>query len=917
MSINIRAIKIMIDTNIPGKKPVPLTKSMLYNPELKNTNNFEEYPLFTTDVVYPESYLNTLSYEKRLEFFFNKTVMDKILRTMNKEFIKNLSKSSIGSQNRILSTQDEQGKKQNIDAENKKKLLNEKLKQLNNQDKSIDSKYKDLKIQKKYVEWSKFIQTNENLKTSILYNESDGFTVKGPNEKNIPFKLNDASRITTIDQYIKDKELIYAKDTNDIIDLLKDMMENRTITDLFKKNPNDPTKNAIPLKTIKINVSEYLDNIKTTFKTYSKYYPDITILPNKIINKIDDLSKGPITNSTAEEKQRALDTLHKDIIAEFVVFIKDAIDPPVGSLDEFFKKIPDIIAAYITDLKNRKKALDTKITKEETELDKQSKEEKKILDSDIKKTNEEIDAINKLSPESTSTADAIKNIINEQADKTKIQSENSEKNIHMMLRMFFPTKYPFVNNYFSSFNSIIMQKPETFFSLFNMIPSFLRKKITVGTTEYSYIKLDNKVYTITQVIWLNDIFNNIEYRKLVDEFQALSKWKYIQQTKLVVDIDNRIKRFKETYGNFGQFSFQDSDIEYLKKQIDEKKLAELQQNNRSYSNSADKYISYKNLVNQLIDTIKKFNDYLKINESDDIMIDSATNVIALYREITTKYDASYFKKVDKYEKIIKSMEKDLKDIKVNKYVLDNYIGKPGVNLDYQREDNPEYKNILTSKYKQYTDFAEMIQKYRAPQRESLNQALQNTITDFLDNRETYKGIFNFVINPLNMRMNPFDTMPFADDDDKNNYANRMKTGVSFLPSSEPNYEICVYLNVIGGELNDTNQSSIDCLYKGDALGGKLEYLVNETLYNPWDINSASVYFDITEGPAKEKVAIDAKAKEDAAAKAKEVKPMAEVNEAKQPLKQGGNNFHNTRKHREIFIRNCSISAKNKTRKQMI
>jgi hypothetical protein len=80
MSINIRAIKIMIDTNIPGKKPIPLTKSVLYNPVLKTRESFEEYPYFTTDVKFPEAYLNSISYEKRLEFFFNKSVMDKQLR---------------------------------------------------------------------------------------------------------------------------------------------------------------------------------------------------------------------------------------------------------------------------------------------------------------------------------------------------------------------------------------------------------------------------------------------------------------------------------------------------------------------------------------------------------------------------------------------------------------------------------------------------------------------------------------------------------------------------------------------------------------------------------------------------------------------------------------------------------------------
>ncbi len=61
------------------------------------------------------------------------------------------------------------------------------------------------------------------------------------------------------------------------------------------------------------------------------------------------------------------------------------------------------------------------------------------------------------------------------------------------------------------------------------------------------------------------------------------------------------------------------------------------------------------------------------------------------------------------------------------------------------------------------------------------------------------------------------------------------------------------MNVIAGELNDSNKSLVDCLYQGDSLGNKLEYLVNETLHNPWDINSSRLYFDITQGDAKKEI----------------------------------------------------------------
>ena len=83
MSINIRPIKIIFDTNIPGKQMIPFTKSLLYNPVLKNIGDLNEYPNFTMDVLFPFSYLNTLSYEKQVYFFFNKSEMLNVLKIYN------------------------------------------------------------------------------------------------------------------------------------------------------------------------------------------------------------------------------------------------------------------------------------------------------------------------------------------------------------------------------------------------------------------------------------------------------------------------------------------------------------------------------------------------------------------------------------------------------------------------------------------------------------------------------------------------------------------------------------------------------------------------------------------------------------------------------------------------------------------
>jgi hypothetical protein len=125
----------------------------------------------------------------------------------------------------------------------------------------------------------------------------------------------------------------------------------------------------------------------------------------------------------------------------------------------------------------------------------------------------------------------------------------------------------------------------------------------------------------------------------------------------------------------------------------------------------------------------------------------------------------------------------------------------------------------------------------------------------------------------------------------------MDTGVTILSSAaenEPYFEIYVQTNLIGGELNDEKRSLVDCMYKGESSGDRLEYLLNQSLYYPWSLNNSRIFFDITEGPAKDIIV------------SSNEKPninKTEPNEEKkiEQIKQGGSNS-TTRKIREQYLR---------------
>lgn len=83
MDLNIEELRIQIDSNIPKDnddiEKIDFNIDVLYHPLKKEVKeSLNALPFFTADMEYP-SYLDTLTYDKILEFFFNKVVFMKIL----------------------------------------------------------------------------------------------------------------------------------------------------------------------------------------------------------------------------------------------------------------------------------------------------------------------------------------------------------------------------------------------------------------------------------------------------------------------------------------------------------------------------------------------------------------------------------------------------------------------------------------------------------------------------------------------------------------------------------------------------------------------------------------------------------------------------------------------------------------------
>lgn len=494
---------------------------------------------------------------------------------------------------------------------------------------------------------------------------------------------------------------------------------------------------------------------------------------------------------------------------------------------------------------------------------------KKIVRDVLTAMKDEIDKeTNKESATKKQEADSQKREVTQDANMRikKQQYENGEFNILCMIRILFSTKYPFSGNNLSSFQMIVKRNPEFNFKFSDFLPGFVREAIQPIT--YTYLKIKGKVYTVTQTVWINDIYNHPDYKVLVQKFQTLMSWKENERIKLEEDIGKQMDKFKSPSNRFT-----DDDIKDIRGQ--EKKF-----NDNITREIRTSYITFNNAIDAMINAINSFNDSIKVLDID-VILDNANNLKMAYDDLLKLG----FKTKQKYTTIITSIQKQLDIVQTDEYILKNYISPPEINMNYEKEKDI-YKERLQQKFGKYVDFTETIKQFISPNKESTNVFLQETIDSYKNNTD---NVFNDIMN-----IEKFGSIPPGLPTDENKvFEKRKNTGVTIVYNkNQPTYEIFLQVNCIGGELTDDNKSAIDCLYKNDFLGNRMEYLVNESVSNIWEINTNRVYFDLEDARVQQKI-------EAAAATAAVAgKQQAQVSQQSQPpVKKGG-----TRKARADFIK---------------
>jgi hypothetical protein len=235
-------------------------------------------------------------------------------------------------------------------------------------------------------------------------------------------------------------------------------------------------------------------------------------------------------------------------------------------------------------------------------------------------------------------------MVNESKKKNKDSDTGANKivdnNIYLTLLFLFPMRYPQSANVNSSYDKYIKKQ------LINDYKKYFPSSDTLSSAffgqiydikkeairEYSYINTSQGIATVTEIIWLNDVFNNKKYRDLIDKLIQYDNW-YSEKKETINEEITNAQNDLITSMQKNELNFTNKDV---KKTEDQKNI--------SYSKI--------DLTNDIIEVIKK---YIVVVHGSDTNRNNCMD--ALYNKLFS---------IDENNKIKIAVDKEKNKIDVNR-----------------------------------------------------------------------------------------------------------------------------------------------------------------------------------------------------------------------------------------------------------
>jgi hypothetical protein len=367
-------------------------------------------------------------------------------------------------------------------------------------------------------------------------------------------------------------------------------------------------------------------------------------------------------------------------------------------------------------------------------------------------------------------------------------------NINTMVELLFPTKYPTMNNHYDSYeNNILGISPGLSFKgslgvFEKILPSNLR-------TNYSYISIDNKKYTVVKTTILNDVFNHPGYNEMIESYNKINLIRMESNIKKKIkDIIDKFYIITNKIRLNNMFNELRDKLQKIINDEQTRREREAREDRVRYKIDVEFISNFITLLETIISTDNT--DELNITNMETLSENSRSDKISMY--IPTKIN-----------KMIKEVKDILDQYELLNIILKIHLTNGTININFDKK----IQSIMKDKYKNYYNFGKELLNNK--NFKSTNTDFQKMLDDFIDNKTSIfsqymKTITQIIDGKIIPKSVPtlFDIfyvgLRYIDDDDEYNEV----------------YEVYVKLDVFGGILNDN--IDIGCNYRGEELGNYLE-----------------------------------------------------------------------------------------------
>jgi len=396
------------------------------------------------------------------------------------------------------------------------------------------------------------------------------------------------------------------------------------------------------------------------------------------------------------------------------------------------------------------------------------------------------------------------------------RERRTRRNVMTMLEILFPTKFPVINDIHASYD-FLKEKQSTRAFWFNPFQ----------THYFSYLKIGGSTYTIKKTVWLNDMLNHPVYRKMIVEYRKVRKWADEELYSKESKFGNPEQQIKEIDGK-------------IRIKLNEMRTIIEELNQLAKTAHGTLTTDFKNLYDLL-------NAAEKISLVDNAIIghnwiDGTGNKLVYSNQRNVDRDVT--PKRMTLQKLAAEIRVQMENQKKIKDKLANVNSHFTTALTKARPTN-QVSPILRK-------FQAFMNDYKEPFRKSSNIYLQQLIDGLFTNDDLAKNYYKLLdaIYKKYIRGENIDGEAEKLLTNGTDEPQLVNVGISYInvgESNKPTREVYFMIDLVDGEINNENVSSIYCPFIGDYLGNQLEYLIAEarnTVENKWAVDKNRQMFSL-------------------------------------------------------------------------